>query len=92
MKNSRQPAFIYTYAYNEDERYLCHLEMRSFFGIDTGTKILKSPVKIDPSRSPFMKGRLEILVDGDTVEDIIAQAPEFRFRGRNKQSYILKNK
>ena len=81
---SRESAFIYTFAYNDAERSLCHLEMRSFFGTDTETKIIKSHVKIDPSRSPFMKGRVEILADGDTVEEIIATSPCFWFGRRDK--------
>ncbi|WP_277584100.1 TRM11 family SAM-dependent methyltransferase [Psychrobacillus antarcticus] len=90
MNNSRQSAFIYTYAYNEDERSLCHLEMRSFFDIDTEAKILKSTVKIDPSRSPFMKGRLEILAEGDTVEEIITQAPSFGSEEETNKVIFLK--
>ncbi|MEI4771261.1 RNA methyltransferase [Psychrobacillus sp. FJAT-51614] len=87
---SRQPAFIYTYAYNDAERSLCHLEMRSFFGIDTELKILKSHIKIDPNRSPFMKGRLEILADGDGVEEIIAQAPAFGTEEETNKVIFLK--
>ncbi len=90
INNSRQSAFIYTYAYNEAERSLCHLEMRSFFDIDTEMKILKSPVKIDPSRSPFMKGRLEVLAEGDTVKEIIAQAPNFGSEGETNKVIFLK--
>ena len=90
INSSRQSAFIYTYAYNEDERSLCHLEMRSFFDIDTEMKILKSYVKIDPSRSPFMKGRLEILAEGDTVEEIIAQAPSFGSEEETNKVIFLK--
>ncbi|TQR20138.1 RNA methyltransferase [Psychrobacillus vulpis] len=48
--------------------------MRSFFGTDTALKIIKSEVEIDPSRSPFIKERVEIIVDGETVDDIVAQA------------------
>lgn len=87
---SRQPAFIYTYAYNDAERSLCHLEMRSFFGIDTELKILKSDIKIDPNRSPFMKGRLEILADGDEVEEIIAQASAFGSEEETNKVIFLK--
>lgn len=90
INNSRQSAFIYTYAYNEAERSLCHLEMRSFFDIDTEMKILKSPVKIDPSRSPFMKGRLEVIAEGDTVKEIIAQAPNFGSEGETNKVIFLK--
>lgn len=65
--------FIYTYAYTPDEESLCHLEMRSFFGLDTPTKILKSTININPSRSPFMKERIEVLFDGDELSDILKQ-------------------
>lgn len=86
----RQPAFIYTYAYNDAERSLCHLEMRSFFGKDTELKILKSDIKIDPNRSPFMKGRLEILAEGDEVEEIIAQASAFGLEEETNKVIFLK--
>ena len=33
--------FIYTYAYTPDEESLCHLEMRSFFGMDTHSNNLR---------------------------------------------------
>nr|WP_075619610.1 THUMP domain-containing protein [Paenisporosarcina indica] len=65
--------FIYTYAYTPDEESLCHLEMRSFFAEDTTLKILKSPVAINPSRSPFMKERIDILFEGDELSDILKQ-------------------
>lgn len=87
---SRPSAFIYTYAYNDAERSLCHLEMRSFFGTDTDVKILKSTIQIDPHRSPFMKGRLEVLAEGDTVEEIIAQAPAFGSEEKTNKVIFLK--
>lgn len=67
------PAFIYTYACRKDELSLCHLEMRSFFGMESQTNILKSTVSIDPSRSPFIKERIEVIYDGDTLADILKQ-------------------
>ena len=90
MNISRQPAFIYTFAYNDAERSLCHLEMRSFFGKDTEVKIIKSSIKIDPSRSPFMKGRVEVLAEGDTVEEIVAQAPAFGSENETNKVIFLK--
>ena len=60
---------IYTFVFHEDEQDLCKMEMRSFFGNDTSSNVLLSNVSIDPSRSPFMKERLEVLVDG-SIEDI----------------------
>lgn len=66
--------FIYTYAYHQDEKDLCQLEMRSFFGEDTEEKVLKSARGIDPSRSPFIKERIELLFEGTELADIICQA------------------
>lgn len=65
--------YIYTYAYTNDEEALCQLEMRSFFGRDTSEKIVKSGVAIDPSRSPFIKERIELYFEGDTLQDILEQ-------------------
>lgn len=65
--------YIYTYAYTGDEESLCFLEMRSFFGKDTQSKILRSSICIDPSRSPFIKERIEVIFDGDELSDIIRQ-------------------
>lgn len=65
--------FIYTYAYTDDEQSLCHLEMRSFFGIDTQTKIIKSSIDIIPSRSPFVKERIDVLFEGNELSDILKQ-------------------
>ena len=73
---SRKPAYIYTYTCSPDERSLCELEMRSFFGFDTKLNLLKNERKIDPARSPFMKGRLDVLYEGESVADIVEQVKE----------------
>lgn len=66
-------SFIYTYACRKEELSLCQLEMRAFFGMDTEEYILKSKVKIDPSRSPFIKEQIEVMFEGDELSDIIDQ-------------------
>lgn len=91
LKNSNEyPSFIYTFAYNDAERSLCHLEMRSFFGYDTEKKILRSDIRINPSRSPFMKGRIDILAEGDTIEEIITTAHLFGKEGETNKVVFLK--
>ena len=72
----RKPAYIYTYAYSPEEQSLCKLEMRSFFSFDTDKNLLKSDRKIEPSRSPFMKGRLDVLCEGESIEDIVEWVKE----------------
>ena len=73
LKESHTPEFIYTYAYHGDERDLCQLEMRSFFGMDSSSNILKCSTPIDPTRSPFMKERIEVMYEGDSLDDILKQ-------------------
>lgn len=69
--------FIYTYVRQMDEHDLCRLEMRAFFGYDSPSNVIRSNVKIDPSRSPFMKERLEVLFSGNDIDELIRQAAEF---------------
>lgn len=68
--------FIYTYIRHRDEHDLCRMEMRSFFGIDTPSNVLISTVEINPSRSPFMNERLEVLYEADLFEQITTQVEQ----------------
>ena len=67
---SREQAYIYTFAYNPEETELCMLEMRAMFGEDTDRHILKSGLNYDPSRSPFMKERIAVLYEADSLEEM----------------------
>lgn len=66
--------FIYSYAYHQDETELCQMEMRAFFGEDTDGKIIKSTYGFAPSRSPFIKERLEVLFEAAELPEIIELA------------------
>ncbi|WP_409293300.1 TRM11 family SAM-dependent methyltransferase [Peribacillus sp. SCS-37] len=66
--------YIYTYVAMEEERSLCELEMRSFFGPGEYTMVIKNDIRIDPSRSPFMKERIEIMFEGESWEDFLEPA------------------
>ncbi|WP_422122476.1 RNA methyltransferase [Planococcus sp. X10-3] len=68
--------YIYTFAYTEDEKELCKMEMRAFFGKDTDKKIIKNVHGFAPSRSPFIKERIEVLFEAAELDDILAQAAE----------------
>ncbi|MBK3497091.1 RNA methyltransferase [Viridibacillus sp. YIM B01967] len=46
------------------------MEMRSFFGFDVPSNVLKSTIEIDPSRSPFMKERLDVIYEGESFEQL----------------------
>ncbi|WP_203247031.1 TRM11 family SAM-dependent methyltransferase [Sporosarcina beigongshangi] len=72
----RNKEFIYTYIRHRDEHDLCRMEMRAFFGIDSPSNVLKSTIEINPSRSPFMNERLEVLYVGDLFEQITTQVEQ----------------
>lgn len=71
-QNSVVPnTFLYTFNYAEEEEHLCKLEVRSLFRANLQAFILESRMNIDPSRSPFIKGKIEVLFKGDTLEDLL---------------------
>jgi tRNA G10 N-methylase Trm11 len=76
LENQQPHSFIYTYSCHEDEVSLCRLEMRSLFGTDTSSKLLQSPIEIDPSRSPFIKERLQVMYQGDNLAEIVEQVKQ----------------
>jgi tRNA G10 N-methylase Trm11 len=73
--------YIYTYGYIEDETDLCRLEQRSFFGKDSESMAIESQVRIDPSRSPFMAGRLDVLYEGRSLKEIVQQLTDLDLTG-----------
>jgi tRNA G10 N-methylase Trm11 len=73
---SQTPTYIYTFACNDDERSLWGLEMRSLFGQHTKSLIMKSSMAIDPSRSPFIKEQIEIMYEGQSLDDILKQVED----------------
>lgn len=73
--------YLYTYGYRGDEAELCRLEMRSFFGCDTASNVLVSHVEINPSRSPFIRERLHILFEGESMENICQATSKLQTHG-----------
>jgi predicted RNA methylase len=71
--NENGQKYLYNYSCQEDEVELCALEMRSFFGQDSEEYIIESNIKIDPSRSPFIRDRIDIIFEGSELEEIISK-------------------
>jgi len=83
--------YIYNYACYEEERPLCALEMRSFFGVESQSAILESPIKIDPSRSPFIKGRIAVIYEGKSYENLLKQVAGLQVNGATFKVVYVKN-
>ena len=54
--------YLYTFKYNHHYRELCHLESSQIFGTVERDQILFSNIKVEPSISPFIKSRFEIIL------------------------------
>lgn len=70
--------FIYTFTCHEDEISLCQLEMRSLFGFHTESNVIESSVPINPSRSPFIKERIDVMYKEDCLDDLIQRVSGFK--------------
>lgn len=55
-----------------------YLEMRSLFGRDTQTGLLESRIKMDPSRSPFIKERVSVICQGNSFENLLKKVKLLR--------------
>ncbi|MFJ7406092.1 MULTISPECIES: TRM11 family SAM-dependent methyltransferase [unclassified Lysinibacillus] len=62
--------YIYTYVHHVDEYDLCRMEMRAFFNLDSEANFIISNVEVDPSRSPFIEERLEVLYEENSIDNI----------------------
>lgn len=68
--------YLYTYACHESEQALCHLELKRLLGVQAGGdhQCVITNRCIDPSRSPFLKWRLDILLLTSTFEELLEHA------------------
>ncbi|WP_416147989.1 TRM11 family SAM-dependent methyltransferase [Salipaludibacillus sp. HK11] len=82
---------IYTYSYRPEEFQLCKLEMRAFFGTDSASGTIESSIQVDPSRSPFMKERLDVLLECHSVEEVIENLDQLPINEKTFKVVFVKN-
>lgn len=83
--------YIYTYACHENERRLCEMELEALLGQRPGSAgYMETERRIDPSRSPFVSYRLDILFRGESLESIVSQAAGLRLNGRTFKVVYMK--
>lgn len=70
MIKQTSTSYLYTYAWQTNEQELCRLEMRALFGFDVVSNILLASQKVEPSRSPFMRSRLDVLFEAENIAEI----------------------
>ena len=59
--NPATQRFIYSFKYDYHHDDLCKLESRQIFGQQENNRLLFSEIKVDPSISPFIKTRFDII-------------------------------
>ncbi|MGM0846549.1 MAG: TRM11 family SAM-dependent methyltransferase [Bacillota bacterium] len=70
--------YLYNYAWEKNEALLCLMEKRALFGqeIDSESGPVESSIKIDPSRSPFIRERISVLCEGESLDHLIENLQE----------------
>lgn len=91
MEQEREPQtmYIYPYACHEDERPLCEMELRILLDAPVTARYVRSEQEVDPSRSPFVHGRLNVVCRASSLEAIAEAASSLELNGRTfKLRYI----
>lgn len=85
--------FLYSYKYDYQYAELCKLESRQIFDQEVSNKILFSNIKVDPSISPFIKHRLEILTSSDDYFELLKNIKkiDIHIEGFKAEYLILDN-
>ncbi len=73
-----------------EETELCQLEMRTFFGTHSESGLLGSDIAIHPDRSPFMRERLEVLYEGECLEEIWEQVKQIELKDETFKVIFIK--
>jgi len=63
--------YLYTFSYDNTEEDLCKIESKYLFNAQDDNKLLLSDIDIEPSHSPFVKKRLEIILHDEDYNQLI---------------------
>lgn len=71
--------YLYYYVRHMDEREVCQLEMHALFGEASPKPYIISERLLEPSRSPFIKGRLAVWIQAHTEEELRERVAKYTF-------------
>lgn len=63
--------YIYSFNYDRHNNELCKLESRQLFEEEEKDKLLFSNIKVNPSISPFIKNRFEIILSAESYSSLL---------------------
>lgn len=83
--------YIYTFKFNHHYSDLCKLEARQIFYSEPKEKLIFSDIKLDPSISPFIRERFEILLSSDDYTTLLedVENERIKFEGFKAEYLIL---
>ncbi|WP_163582121.1 TRM11 family SAM-dependent methyltransferase [Gracilibacillus saliphilus] len=87
--NLQASEYLYTYTHALEESSLCALEQRVLFG-EESDNLVKSALNIEPSRSPFIKGKLSILFSGKSIQAIVEKVDQIELRDQTFKVLFVK--
>ena len=75
-KNRTNDTFLYTFACHESEQALCHLELKRLLGMQKALdhSFYITNHCIDPSRSPFLNMRVDVLFSASGLDELLVLA------------------
>ncbi|NOU64184.1 RNA methyltransferase [Paenibacillus sp. LMG 31461] len=75
--------YVYVFACHEDEQALCQLELRTLLGADAviEARYAVSVRRVEPSRSPFLKLRMDVAYEADSLPELASQLETLTVRG-----------
>ncbi|KRF01756.1 RNA methyltransferase [Paenibacillus sp. Soil766] len=75
--------YVYVFACHEDEQALCQLELRTLLGADAviGARYAVSARRVEPSRSPFLKLRMDVAYEAESLAELASELETLTVRG-----------
>ncbi|SOE23804.1 tRNA G10 N-methylase Trm11 [Spirosomataceae bacterium TFI 002] len=85
-------SYIYSYKYDFHHSDLCKLESRQVFEKEENDKLLFSNIEVEPSISPFIKTRFEIISTSNDYSELIESVKSQRIEIEGfKAEYLILN-
>lgn len=95
QQTERSSRYIYPFACHETERDLCRMELQALFGYAVDPvgpyPFVDTPILIDPSRSPYLSLRMDVLISEVSWEELLRQAAELELNNRTFKVKYIKN-
>ncbi|NMO95686.1 TRM11 family SAM-dependent methyltransferase [Paenibacillus lemnae] len=82
--------YVYTFACHESEQDLCRMELGELLGqAPEGQRgLIPSDKLVDPNRSPFLTGRLDVVITGSTAAEVAVLAEGIGLSEQHEQGSI----